>query len=193
MTQASSSSGGANTGTHAGTRNQAAQEIVLHQYLTFLLGKELFALPIEHVREIIEYEGITEIPLMPDFLRGVINLRGAVVPVIDLSSRFGRERTEIGRRTCVVLIEVNNPEVDLQMLGVLVDSVNEVMSIDRTQIESRPSFGANLRTDFIEGILKVDGRMVIILDVKQVVSLEELATLVGVATGDLDADSANTL
>lgn len=188
MTQTSPSQGGANSG----SRNQAAQEIVLHQYLTFLLGKELFALPIEHVREIIEYEGITEVPLMPDFLRGVINLRGAVVPVIDLSSRFGRARTEIGRRTCVVMLEVNNPEIDLQMLGVLVDSVNEVMSIDRTQIEARPSFGANLRTDFIDGIIKVDGRMVIILDVKQVVSLEELATLVGVATGDLDEDNVSS-
>ncbi len=173
-----------------GKKDQAAQEVELRQYLTFHLGSELFALPIEHIREIIEYSNITAIPLMPEFLRGVINLRGAVVPVIDLSSRFGRTQTEIGRRTCVIMLEVDNPEVDLQLLGVLVDSVSEVMSIDRNQIEPRPSFGANLRTDFIDGILRVDGRIVVILDVRQVVSLDELAELVGMASGDLQEGSA---
>jgi purine-binding chemotaxis protein CheW len=171
-------------------KDKAAQEIVLRQYLTFNLGSELFALPIEHIREIIEYCNITAIPLMPDFLRGVINLRGSVVPVIDLSSRFGRDQTEVGRRTCVVILEVDNPDSELQLLGVLVDAVSEVMNIDLDQIEARPSFGANLRTDFIEGILKVDGRMVIILDVQKVVSLDELATLVGMATGDFTEDDA---
>ena len=182
MTQAPGSSGG------GPKKDKAAQEIVLRQYLTFHLGEELFALPIEHIREIIEYCNITSIPLMPDFLRGVMNLRGSVVPVIDLSSRFGRDLTEVGRRTCVIILEVNNPDIDLQLLGVLVDSVSEVMSIDMDQIEARPSFGANLRTDFIEGILKVDGRMVIILDVRQVVSLQELAELVGLAAGDVDGE-----
>lgn len=164
------------------------QEAALRQYLTFHLGSELFALPIEHIREIIECSSITAIPLMPDFLRGVINLRGAVVPVIDLSARFGRPQTAIGRRTCVVILEVDDPDSELQLLGVLVDAVSEVMDIDLGQIEARPSFGANLRTDFIEGILKVGGRMVIILDVRQVVSLEELSTLVGMATGDVAAE-----
>src|SRR5690606_38238481 len=97
----------------------------------------------------------------------------------------GRELTEVGRRTCVIILEVDNPEVDLQLLGVLVDSVSEVMSINRDQIEARPNFGANLRTDFIEGILRIDGRIVVILDVRQVVSLDELAALVGMACGDL--------
>jgi purine-binding chemotaxis protein CheW len=183
MSQATSSSGGA----ASPKKEKAAQEVVLRQYLTFHLGSELFALPIEHIREIIEYCNITSIPLMPDFLRGVMNLRGSVVPVIDLSSRFGRDLTTVGRRTCVIILEVNNPDIDLQLLGVLVDSVSEVMSIDMDQVEARPSFGANLRTDFIEGILKVDDRMVIILDVRQVVSLQELAELVGLAAGDVDS------
>jgi purine-binding chemotaxis protein CheW len=85
---------------------------------------------------------------------------------------------------------VNDPEAELQTLGVLVDSVSAVMDIDVEQIEPRPTFGANLRTDFIEGILKSDGRMVVILDVRQVVSLEELAALVGVAAGDIEAESS---
>ena len=174
----------------AAKKDNRVQEAILRQYLTFNLGDELFALPIEHIREIIEYGNITTIPLMPDFLRGVINLRGSVVPVLDLSARFGREQTSAGKRTCVIILEVNNPEIELQLLGVLVDSVSSVMDIDVEQIEARPAFGANLRTDFIEGILKVDGRMVVILDVRQVMSLEELATLVGMAAGDLDTASA---
>lgn len=190
MTQVSFSVGNNSTGNGGAKKDKAAQEVVLRQYLTFHLGSELFALPIEHIREIIEFSNITTIPLMPDFMRGVINLRGSVVPVIDLSSRFGRDQTEVGRRTCVIILEVDNPEIELQMLGVLVDAVSEVMSIDLEQIEARPTFGANLRTDFIEGILKVDGKMVIILDVRQVVSLEELASLVGVASGDLTEDDS---
>lgn len=184
MTQAplAGSSGSAKKG-------KSAQEIVLRQYLTFHLADELFALPIEHIREIIEYSNITSIPLMPDFLRGVMNLRGAVVPVIDLGVRFGREQTEVSKRTCVIILEVNNPDVDLQLLGVLVDSVSAVMDIDVEQIEPRPAFGANLRTDFIEGILKQDGHMVVILDVRQVVSLDEMAKLVGMAAGDVDAEN----
>jgi purine-binding chemotaxis protein CheW len=174
---------------NAARKGKSTQEVVLRQYLTFNLGSELFALPIEHIREIIECSNITAIPLMPEFLRGVINLRGAVVPVLDLSVRFSRISTEIGKRTCVILLEVDDPEAELQTLGVLVDSVSAVMDIDVDQIEPRPTFGANLRTDFIEGILKSDGRMVIILDVRQVVSLDELATLVGVAAGDVEVET----
>lgn len=178
------------TGSNSGARKgKPAQEVVLRQYLTFHLGEELFALPIEHIREIIEYSNITSIPLMPDFLRGVINLRGAVVPVLDLSVRFGRPSTPVGKRTCVIMLEVNNPDSELQLLGILVDAVNAVMDIDVEQIEPRPSFGASLRTDFIEGILKSDGEMVVILDVRQVVSLDELAKLVGIAAGDVDTEN----
>ena len=148
------------------------------QFLTLTLGQELFALPIEHIREIIEFGGLTEIPLMPSFLRGVINLRGAVVPVIDLAVRFGRERTPIAKRTCIVIVEVEQGE-SMQLLGIIVDAVNEVLAVEGHQLESRPAFGARIRADFIAGILKHNEQFVVVLDIPQVLSLDELAELVG--------------
>ncbi len=148
------------------------------QFLTLTLGEELFALPIEHIREIIEFGGLTEIPLMPAFLRGVINLRGAVVPVVDLAVRFGRERTAIGKRTCIVIVEVAQAD-SLQLLGIIVDAVNEVLAVEGHQLENRPAFGARIRADFIAGILKQNEQFVIVLDIPQVLSLDELADLVG--------------
>jgi len=148
------------------------------QFLTLTLGQELFALPIEHIREIIEFGGLTEIPLMPPFLRGVINLRGAVVPVIDLAVRFGREATAIAKRTCIVIVEVAQGE-RMQLLGIIVDAVNEVLAVEGHQLENRPAFGAGIRADFIAGILKQNEQFIIVLDIPQVLSLDELAELVG--------------
>ncbi|CDF82165.1 chemotaxis protein CheW [Pseudomonas sp. QL9] len=148
------------------------------QFLTLSLGDELFALPIEHIREIIEFGGLTRIPLMPPFLRGVINLRGAVVPVIDLAVRFGREHTVIARRTCIVIVEVALGD-GLQLLGVIVDAVNEVLAVDADQLEARPAFGARIRADFISGILKQNDQFIVVLNIPQVLSLDELAELVG--------------
>ncbi|WP_051711215.1 chemotaxis protein CheW [Andreprevotia chitinilytica] len=148
------------------------------QFLTFTLGGELFAIPIEHIREIIEFGGLTEIPMMPNFLRGVINLRGAVVPVVDLAARFGRNTTEIARRTCIVILEVVQEEQILP-LGVIVDAVNEVLSVEHGQVEPRPAFGAKIRADFIEGMISLGERFVIALDIQQVLSVEEMSTLIG--------------
>lgn len=164
---------------HVPGRALAVDTPLTQQFLTLTLGDELFALPIEHIREIIEFGGLTEIPLMPSFLRGVINLRGAVVPVIDLSVRFGRARTAIAKRTCIVIVEVEQDE-GMQLLGIIVDAVNAVLAVDPSQLESRPSFGARIRTDFIVGILKHGEQFVIVLDIPQVLSLAELAELVGV-------------
>ena len=97
------------------------------QYLTFLLSGEMFAIAILNIKEIIEYDSLTEVPMMPSFIRGVINLRGAVVPVVDLSARFGRSKTEVSRRTCIVIIEVEGREDSRQDIGVMVDSVSEVL------------------------------------------------------------------
>lgn len=155
-----------------------AEAPLTQQFLTLTLGSELFALPIEHIREIIEFGGLTEIPLMPAFLRGVINLRGAVVPVVDLAVRFGREATAIAKRTCIVIVEVEQGD-GLQLLGVIVDAVNEVLAVEPHQLENRPAFGASIRTDFIAGILKQNEQFVIVLDIPQVLSLDELAELVG--------------
>ncbi|MFT3733779.1 MAG: chemotaxis protein CheW [Rhodocyclaceae bacterium] len=150
------------------------------QYLTFSLGQELFAMPIAPIREIIEFNGLTQIPLTPDFLRGVINLRGAVVPVIDLSVRFGRAETQIGRRTCVVIVEVALDE-GLYPLGVIVNSVSEVLDVEPGSIESRPGFGAGLRSDFVGGMLNINSRFVVVLDMNSVLSVGELEQLVGAA------------
>ena len=149
------------------------------QYLTFLLGGEMFALAILNVKEIIEYGNLTEIPMMPTFIRGVINLRGSVVPVIDLSARFGGAATEIGRRTCIVIVEMKGADSGdaSQDIGIIVDAVSEVLEIPRGEIEPPPSFGAKIRADFIAGMGKVSGKFVIILNVQRVLSVEEMAQL----------------
>lgn len=160
---------------------RAAQERVTQQYLTFLLGGETFAIAILNIKEIIEFGQLTTVPMMPGFIRGVINLRGAVVPVIDLSSRFGRPRSEISRRTCIVIIEVRaaltDPEQANHVLGVVVDAVNEVVEIAASDIERPPAFGARIRSEFISGMGKLGERFVIILDANRVLSVEELSQL----------------
>ena len=149
------------------------------QYLTFLLGGEMFAIGILNIKEIIEYGSLTEVPMMPEFIRGVINLRGSVVPVIDLSARFGRKSTEVSRRTCIVIIEVNAGTEDeaKQDVGVMVDSVSEVLEIARGEIEPPPAFGAKIRIDFVRGMGKVAGKFVIILNVDRVLSVDEMAEI----------------
>lgn len=146
------------------------------QYLAFTLGGESFAMEIASVKEVIQYGGLTEVPLMPDFIRGVLNLRGAVVPVIDLSVRFGRPPTEVARRTCVVIVEVPSEGGALD-LGVVVDNVSEVLDLGAGDIEPAPAFGSTLRSEFLAGVGKVGGRFVILLDVNHVLSVEEMAAL----------------
>ena len=147
------------------------------QYLTFTLRGEMFAIGILNIKEILEYGQLTGVPMMPEFIRGVINLRGSVVPVVDLAARFGGKRSEITKRSCIVIIEVNG-EDGRQDIGVVVDAVSEVLEIPATEIEPPPAFGAKIRADFIQGMGKVDGKFVIILNVDRVLSVEELA-LVG--------------
>ena len=147
------------------------------QYLTFLLSGEMFAIAILNIKEIIEYDSLTEVPMMPSFIRGVINLRGAVVPVVDLSARFGRSKTEVSRRTCIVIIEVEGREDSRQDIGVMVDSVSEVLEIARSEIEPPPDFGAKIRVDFMHGMGKVAGKFVIILNANKVLSVDELSML----------------
>jgi purine-binding chemotaxis protein CheW len=148
------------------------------QYLTFALGSEMFAVGILNVKEIIEYGNLTEIPMMPAFIRGVINLRGSVVPVIDLSARFGGSQTEVGRRTCIVIVEVEDDEAKHD-IGIMVDAVSEVLDIPGSEIEPPPAFGAKIRADFIFGMGKVAGKFVIILNINKVLSVEEIALLTG--------------
>jgi len=142
-----------------------------------MLGTEMFAIGILGIKEIIEYGNLTVVPMMPAFVRGVINLRGAVVPVVDLSARFGRPNSGITRRSCVVIIEANAADGQAQDIGLLVDTVSAVMDIPASQIEPPPSFGAKIRADFISGMAKVDGKFVIVLEVDQVLSIDEMSRL----------------
>lgn len=149
------------------------------QYLRFMLGGDSYAIGILGIKEIIELGHLTEVPRMPPFIRGVINLRGAVVPVVDLSARFGRQVTQATRRTCIVILEVECDD-ETQVVGVMVDSVSEVLEIPASHIEPAPSFGARIRADFIEGMGKVNDRFVIILNVNRVLSVHEMASLTGI-------------
>ncbi len=148
------------------------------QYLAFVLGQETFAMEIRSIKEVIQYGDLTQVPMMPDFVRGVINLRGSVVPVLDLAVRFGRAPSPVARRTCVVVLEVEHLGEAL-VLGIIVDQVRAVLDIGAADIEPPPAFGSSLRTDFLAGIGKVEGEFVIILDVDNVLSLEELAAISG--------------
>lgn len=144
------------------------------QYLTFLSHKEMYAIGILNIKEILEYQPPANVPMMPPYIKGVINLRGAVVPVVDLALRLGKKDSDITKRTCIVIIEMASEE-ECPDVGVIVDSVSEVLEIPSTDIEPPPGFGSKIRTDFIQGMGKVDGEFVIILDVDKVLSMEEMA------------------
>ncbi|MCQ4267792.1 MULTISPECIES: chemotaxis protein CheW [Pseudomonas] len=163
---------------------------LVRQYLMFNLGGETYGVGIHAIREIIEYPGVTAIPLAPRFLHGVINLRGAVVPVLDLSVRFGQEPTGINRRTCIVVVEVAQGD-NLHMLGVLVDGVTEVREVEPGEVERKPQFGTGLRNDFVIGMLRREQGFIPILDIAAVLSLVELETLIEAGSGaDVTAAAA---
>ena len=153
------------------------------QVLTFVLGGDAFGIPIEQVREIIEFGGLTPVPTMPPYLRGVISLRGAVVPVVDLQVRFGQAETAFARRTCVVIVETRRNDSD-RVLGVLVDAVNEVLTVDRGRLEPRPSLGEGLRSEFVRGILNLEDRLVVALDIDRILSDEEMDGLAAFTAGE---------
>lgn len=158
-----------------------------NQYLTFLVGKEKFAVGILRIKEIIEYsqQVITHVPMTPKHIRGVCNLRGRVVPVIDLGARFGMREVDLTKKTCIVILEVETEDGSTD-IGVVVDGVNSVIEINQADIESSPSFGAKIRTDFISGMGKVDGDFVIILSINNVLSIEELAQLNDISSNNKD-------
>ncbi|MBK6607091.1 MAG: purine-binding chemotaxis protein CheW [Leptospiraceae bacterium] len=146
------------------------------QYLTFQSGVEVFGIGILHIKEIKEYASVTTIPMMPEYVKGVINLRGNVVPIIDLPVRFGREKTTISKRTCIIILEVESEGESID-IGILVDSVNEVIDIPLGAIEAAPSFGSKIRTEFIQGIGKLENQFVILLNVNRVLSVSELSAI----------------
>lgn len=148
----------------------------LRQYLTFSAGNKNLAISILDVKEIIEINTITDVPMTPDYIRGVINLRGNVVPVIDLSARLGKECSEITKRSCIVLVQVEYNE-DSQLLGMLVDAVDEILEIPEANIMPPPDFGADIRIDFIQAMGRVGDEFIILLNINRVLSVKELSQL----------------
>jgi purine-binding chemotaxis protein CheW len=146
------------------------------QYLTFWLGEEVFGMDIRTVREIIQCGHMAAVPLMPDFVRGVINLRGAVVPVVDLNARFGRPPATLCNRSCIVIFESVRSGERVE-LGLLVDAVSEVIKILPKDIEPPPDFGSAVRRDFIRGIGKVGQRFVILLEPDRALDVQDMAEL----------------
>jgi purine-binding chemotaxis protein CheW len=144
------------------------------QHLTFTLDEEVFAVDISKVREVLEFTKVTKVPQTPEFMRGVINLRGGVVPVVDMRLKFGMTETSKTVNTCVIITEVSL-DGDSTVLGALVDSVQEVHEFEPDQIEPAPKIGTRLNTDFIEGMGKRNEEFIIILDIDKVFSSDELA------------------
>jgi purine-binding chemotaxis protein CheW len=143
------------------------------QYLTFTLGEEVFALDITKVREVLDFTTVTRVPRTPDFMRGVINLRGSVVPVVDLRCKFNMAPSENTRNTCIIISEVT-VDGDTTVLGALADSVQEVIDLGPEHIAPAPRIGTKLRTEFIKGMGKQNDRFVIILDIDKVFSADDL-------------------
>ena len=144
------------------------------QYLSFNLGEEVFALDIGKVREVLEFTTVTKVPQTPDFMRGVINLRGGVVPVIDMKLKFRMGETEKAINTCVIITEVELEGGETTVLGALADSVQEVFDMQEDEIEPAPKIGTQLNTEFLKGMGKKDDEFVLLLDIDRVFSADEL-------------------
>ena len=195
-----------NSGTSAAGLRTAATITEPSRYLTFTLNGESYALDIFHVKEILEYRSLTVVPMMPDFIRGVINLRGRAVPVIDLAIRFGRGTTADRRRTTIIIVHLRETatagdegdtapagaERTGQDIGVLVDAVNKVVTLDGGDMEPAPAFGAGIRADYISGMARRDDGFLIVLDVSRVLSISDMVSLGDLAQQQPPADDAGS-
>lgn len=147
-------------------------------YLTFRVGRDLFGVATRHVREILEYHTVTQVPMMPPLVRGVTNLRGAVVPIIDLAERLGLGTTELGPRTCIVIVELQDSEC-AQLMGALVDAVTAVIEINPDALRQIPTFGSRVPPEYIEDLARVDDRFLILLRTEQALNVDQIASLAG--------------
>ena len=152
------------------------ESLIDSQYLTFIITDEEFAVPIMKVKEIIEYQSLTQVPMVPEFIAGAVNLRGAVVPVINLAVKFGLEARAVNRRSCIVIMEMQLDD-EVAVLGILVDKVLQVIDIPDSEIEPAPSFGAQIKTEFIQGMARTEDKFVIILSINQVLSMDEISVV----------------
>jgi purine-binding chemotaxis protein CheW len=171
------------------------EDVVQKQYLTFFLSGEEYAVNIQRIKEIIEYTTVTKVPKVPEWIRGVINLRGSVVPIIDLSVRFGLGERPVTKTTCIVVLEVEQ-DSERTVIGVIVDAVNQVIDLTPDDIEEPPSFGTRVRLDYLFGMGKLGKKFALILNIDRVLSNSELLTVSAVqgaaieGRGGPDASSA---
>ncbi|GMR16880.1 MAG: chemotaxis protein CheW [Gammaproteobacteria bacterium] len=152
-------------------------ENLTRKYLTFKVDEEDYGTDIDNIKEIIEYGAMTRVPLTPPHIRGVCNLRGNVIPIIDLAVRLDKTVNEVTKRTCIIIVELQDND-EIMDIGFVVDEVDEVMDISAAQIEAAPQFGADIRSDFITGMGQVDGKFVILLSLEDVLSITELSELI---------------
>ncbi|MBI5893038.1 MAG: purine-binding chemotaxis protein CheW [Deltaproteobacteria bacterium] len=150
------------------------------EYVTFGLNDEIFAIDALNVQEIIELANITRVPQLPEFLKGVINLRGTIIPVIDLKLKFGMSSIEYKKHTCIIVAEFSGG-----VMGLIVDAVSDVLNLSQEAISNTPSFGAKVKTDFIKGMAKVDNNLVIVLDVDKVLTSEETSVIAEAAASNV--------
>lgn len=155
---------------------EAGMEELAGKYLTFCLAGEVYGLEILKVQEIIEMLEITRVPRVPDYVRGVINLRGKVIPVIDLRLKFGMPSQEVSRKTCIIVVRVQRRDAAV-IMGIIVDEVSEVVEIGAEEIESAPAFGTQIDTSFILGMAKTKDSVKILLDIDKVLSQHEVESL----------------
>jgi purine-binding chemotaxis protein CheW len=153
-----------------------AKTIKTGKYLTFTLADEEYGIGILKVKEIIGMMAITSVPRTPEFVKGVINLRGKVIPVIDLRLKFGMDAIQYTDRTCIIVVEIDANDMTIQ-IGIVVDSVSEVLNIKEEEIEKAPSFGTSINTDYILGMAKIDSGVKILLDIDKVLSAEEITAI----------------
>jgi purine-binding chemotaxis protein CheW len=147
-----------------------------HQYLTFVLSDEIFGMGVLAIKEIITYGNITKVPSMKDYIDGVTNVRGNIIPVVSLALRFGLEREEITNKTCIIIVTVEH-DGETNDLGVVVDRVNQVHDILPTNVEDTPSFGTKVNRDFLEFIGKIDGKFISILNNKAILDIDDLSQI----------------
>jgi purine-binding chemotaxis protein CheW len=147
-----------------------------NKYLSFIVGEETYAISILKVKEILEYEGVTPVPKMPSFLRGAINLRGRVVPIVDLATLLTNTQTEISRKTCIIIVELKLDDGSMDV-GLMIDAVSQVQDIEPENIESAPSFGGRINTDYISGMGKTEKSFVILINVDNILSVEDMVKI----------------
>lgn len=156
------------------------------QYLTFFLADEEYAVSIQKVKEIIEYTTVTKVPKVPRWIRGVINLRGNVVPVVDLALRFSLEERPVTKTSCIVIVEIQQ-ETESTVMGVVADAVNQVIELNAEDIEEPPAFGTHVRLEYLAGMGKLGKKFALILNIDHVLSATELLTVSGLQTELVDA------